>query len=349
MKTVAIIGSGLNYIIADIINQYSKESSKSHLKQELEQAHRDLLALNNLWGELDNILNNPSSAFPSKNGEEIIQFYQTVFESKLFKNMISRDYNIEYSVSSHRNLLQDEIKRICYRFTEFENKGGYSNIKKLLPHIGDNFSNILRKNEVRKLHIYTLNYDGVLDALLTERRKVSQKQDYLFKDSFHYGEFNQWKLNNLPYLMGHLHGSYKYKRNTHSTTKLKKGIINENPVMIYNSPNLKKTLIKEDPVLKAYYNQLAMDLKTYQRLVVLGASFKTEPHLLELIRTAFNRPNTHLIVCSDKPREVASILESYYDFPIYVQSTEHIKTETDLIKLFDQLVSTKSTNFVATA
>ncbi|GAB3202992.1 hypothetical protein ABID22_001182 [Pontibacter aydingkolensis] len=116
MDTVTITGSGLNYIIADIVKKYSQEKTYYHLKDELEQAYNDLLGLNNLWGELDDILNSPTLAFPSKNGEEIIQYYQSVFESSLFKNMISREYNVEYSAASHQNLLQDEIKRIGYRF-----------------------------------------------------------------------------------------------------------------------------------------------------------------------------------------------------------------------------------------
>ncbi|WP_187262234.1 SIR2 family protein [Pontibacter beigongshangensis] len=349
MDTVTIVGSGFNYIIAGIVKQYTQEKSNYHLRIELEQTYDDLLRINNLWGELDDILNSPTLAFPSKNGEEIMQYFQSVFESSLFKNMMSRDYDIEYSAASHQNLLQNEIKRIGYRSTEFEKRGGYSNIKRLLPNLGENFLELLIKNNISKMHIYTLNYDGILDTLLTRRGIDNQGQEYLFKDSFYFSEFQPWKLKSLPYLMAHLHGSYKYKRGKYSTSKVGRKIVNDNPVMIYNSPKLKETLIKEDPVLKAYYSQLTRDLQTYQRLVILGCSFKTEPHLKQLIEKYFDRHGTEVIVCSNKPEEVVSVLEPHYSFPIYTQSTEHVKSERQLIELFDRLFGAASMDIRATA
>ncbi|MET3540471.1 NAD-dependent SIR2 family protein deacetylase [Pontibacter aydingkolensis] len=149
--------------------------------------------------------------------------------------------------------------------------------------------------------------------------------------------------------MAHLHGSYKFRRGRQFTSKLRREVVNDNPVMIYNSPKLKEALIKEDTVLKTYYNQLSKDLQTYQRLIILGCSFKTEPHLRHLIEKYFNRHGTEVIVCSDKPEEIVSILEPHYNFPIYTQSTEHVKSEKQLIELFDKLFSATSMEILATA
>lgn len=347
MDTVTIAGSGLNYILASIVKQYSQDEPNYHFKKECEQIHHDLLELNSLWGELDDILSNSTSAFPSKNGEEIIQYYHSVLESTLFRNLTSRDYNVDYSAESHQNLLQDEIKRISYRFTEFKKRGGYRSIKKLFYNVGESFFNLLTKNNIGKMHIYTLNYDGVLDTLLT--RKGNQGKEYLFKDSFYFSEFQPWRLRNLPYLMAHLHDSYKYRKGLHSTSKVNRDIVNDNPAMIYNNPKLKETFIKADPVLRAYYNQLIADLQTHQRLIILGSSFKTEPHLKHLIKKYFNRPNTELVVCSDKPEEIVSVLMPHYDFPIYTQSTGYVKSEKQLVELFDRLLSPDIIEMPATA
>jgi NAD-dependent SIR2 family protein deacetylase len=349
MRIVWFVGNGFNYMLANIVKLYSQEKSKSRLISDIERVHDELVNLNNLWGELDNILTSPSLAFPSSNGEEILQYFQTVFESPLFKNMLSRDYNIEYSENSHRNLLQDEIKRISYHFTEFENTEGYRDIYKLFPSLGSSLNEIIKSNRIQDLHVFTTNYDGILDSLLTYYDTNLRKRQFLLKDGFYFDNFIADRYRRAQFSIAHIHGSHKFCKRNNQTIKLERGLINNNPMMVYDSPSLKESIILENEVLSVYFSELADKLTNCDRIIVLGNSFKTEPHIKKLISKHFNRSNTELIICSDKPDEVASVLEPYYSFPIYTQSTTHVKSEQDLINLFGKLFDIRSYRMLASA
>ncbi|MBW3364563.1 hypothetical protein [Pontibacter populi] len=241
------------------------------------------------------------------------------------------------------------MQRVGKQFTRFETDGGYSLINTAIPNLGKSFYELLNTKEVNSFYLCTTNYDGILDSLLTYYCGEELKRKFVLKDGFIHGHFENSLFRRSKYKIAHLHGSYKYFKSSDSTIKLERGVVNSNPVMIYDDPNCKEAAIRQDSVLSANLLELEYQLKVCDRVIIIGNSFKTEPHLKRLINTHFNRPNTQIIISSDKPEEVASTLEPYYNFPIYTQSTMHIRSEQHLIELFKKLFDSNYYRMLATA
>ncbi|MCC9135755.1 hypothetical protein ACFSKU_17170 [Pontibacter silvestris] len=156
-------------------------------------------------------------------------------------------------------------------------------------------------------------------------------------------------MKNFNFKIAHIHGSYKYSKKAFETVKLNKEIFNTSPVMIYDNPARKEAAIAENNVLSANFLELQRQLKTCDKVITIGNSFKTEPHLQKLIKNNFNRPKTSLIICSDQPDKVTPSLQTCYDYPIYTQATTHVKTEAQFIKLFDQLLKADKLDMLSVA
>lgn len=342
MKIVCFIGSGFNYMLADIVksqNQYTKNDSS---------LHEELVRLNNLWYQFEPLLSPFNNYIPTKYGEELLEAVEG-FQS-LCNQFIGRvDDTLFNTETLFAARIKREMQKIGMQFTKFEKEGGYSLINRSLPNFGRSFNDLLSKNGISNLYLCSTNYDGITDSLLTYYCDKEHKRKFILKDGFINRRFNPGFFINSNYKLAHIHGSYRYYEGDNNTLKLDREIINNNPVMIFDNPIRKEEAILKNCVLATTYRELERQLSTCDKVISIGNSFKTEPHLKRLFRTYFNRPETQLIVCSDRPDDVVSTLTPYYDYTIYTQSTKHVQSEEQLIRLFSQLFDFKDLNMHATA
>lgn len=329
MKIVCFIGSGFNYILADIVKPYNIYTYNDS------PLHEEIIRLNKLWGHLDLLLSPFTRIYPTKNGEELLEFVASL--QKVYNNFIGRPDNGQLSALEFSARIQQSMLKVGRQFMTFETNKGYSHVHTALPNLGKAVQNLLYTNKVEKLYLCTTNYDGLIDSLFTYYCEKESKWKYVLKDGFIKGNYNDWLFRKAEYKIAHLHGSYKYLRSTDGTIKIDKGAENYNPVMIYDDPSCKEAAIKQDSVLSSNLLELERQLKECDKVISIGNSFKTEPHLKQLLNANFNRPNTELIICSNKPQDVVSELVPHYSYPIYSQSTEYVKSEKQLIELFDKL------------
>ncbi|PRY14912.1 hypothetical protein CLV24_103151 [Pontibacter ummariensis] len=337
MKIVCFIGSGFNYMLADIV-----KSQSIYTKDDI-PLHEKLISLNNLWYQLEPLFLQFHEFIPNRHGELMLEALDGI-QAMLQKTATRGNASslVDQSPLFTANLLiKEEMRKVGEHFTMFERNEGYSTIHRALPNFGRAFNGLLRSQLVSDLYLCTTNYDGIIDSLLTYYCRESKSSKFIMKDGFIHGRFNESFFRNSRYKIAHIHGSYRYFQGNNYTEKLKKETINSSPLMVYDNPIRKEATILQNEVLAANYRELRRQLTMCDKVITIGNSFKTEPHLQRLINTHFNRPNTQLLVCSDKPEEVVSELEPYYNFQINTQSTEHVKSEKQLIGLFDRLLSAK--------
>lgn len=341
MKIVCFVGSGFNYLLADIVK------SKGIYTKDDVPLHKEIIQLNKLWGHLDLLLSPFSNIIPTKHGEELLEAIAGI--QRVYNSFNGRDDNSQIDGAGFSARIKESMQKVGEQFIKFEASRGYAYIHSALPNLGKAIQTSLLQNGVENLYLCSTNYDGIVDSLFTYYCEHESKRKFILRDGFIHGRFDDWTFRNARYKIAHLHGSYRYFKGINGTTKLDKGVTNYNPVMIFDDPNCKEAAIKGDAVLSANFLELERHLKICDKVITIGNSFKTEPHLKRLIHTHFNRPNTQMVVCSNKPDEVASILEPCYDYQIVHRSTEHVKSEKDLIELFKQLMSSEAQSWVATA
>lgn len=342
MKIVLFVGSGFNYMLADIVKPlriYTKDENP---------LHEEITRLNNLWYRFEPLLSPFNNYIPTKSGEELfeaVEGFQKVYNKFIGKS----DVDQADTSAMFASRIKKEMQKIGEQFTKFEKEKGYSTISSALPNFGKAFSHTLKQNNVRDFYLCTTNYDGIIDSLLTYYCDFNSKRQFLLKDGFIHGRFNKRLFKNFNCKMAHIHGSYRYSKRAFETVKLNKEIFNTSPVMIYDNPARKEAAIAENHVLSANFLELERQLRVCDKVITIGNSFKTEPHLQKLIKNNFNRSKTTMIVCSDQPDKVTPFLKACYDYPIYTQATTHVKTEAQLIMLFDRLFKTDNIDMLAVA
>jgi NAD-dependent SIR2 family protein deacetylase len=342
MKVVMLIGNGFNCQIASLISNLSVEC----LPKDLETPPKDILTNLNMLSQLgfcpDGTYGeiNPDHSILMK--EENIRIIKAFIQSAGIANHPS-----DWKAEAKRYLslkLREVIIEVGERFRQYQHLGGYRDIKKLFRYFGDNFLKLLTENSIGKIHICTTNYDGVLDTLLTTS---GGKDAFIFKDGFgnskreNYKEIKTANFKLFNRYLFHLHGSYRFQNQDGETFKISGHLKNDKPVIVFNNPDLKERIINKDRVLSAYFDKLKTDLKTYDRLIIYGNSLINEPHIKKAIQDNFNRPDTDLIICSLNPNEVEQEIKPYYSQKIYKAETRNIRSEKELLKLFDRLFKKK--------
>ena len=118
-------------------------------------------------------------------------------------------------------VLLEKIIAISEEFRQHEEKAGYKNIKKIFPNFGDAFRSVLNECGIDNVSIFSTNYDGLLDTMLTKDGM------FIFEDGFNKTErglmFEEEQFQRCRLKLLHLHGSYKFEENYYGTEKLKKG------------------------------------------------------------------------------------------------------------------------------
>ncbi|MDO1451814.1 hypothetical protein Q0590_36405 [Rhodocytophaga aerolata] len=344
MKVAFIIGNGFNYLIRDLVRNYPKDNIPKILNASTVDVAKRIEDITKLWEKFNTVFNNLKEHTKEHqlSDEELIRMIYAVLDFfstiRGFEKILSKEIVNNLKVVFNDFIL-DQIKQIANEFREHQESEGYRAVKQLFPNFGVKFQEVIRKNNLQGLHIYTTNYDGVLDTLLTGNPK-----GFVFNDGFGFCsiqgllELDPNGLFNQKQLIAHLHGSYRFQRYFGSTYKTKSNIENKDPVMVFNNPDMKEQIIRNDNVLSEYFHQFINDLKVFEKLIIFGNSMINEPHLKNQIKLHFNRDNTKLYICSRDPDAIVKRIEPSYNGSILSRNTKAVKSEDQLIEFIDDII-----------
>jgi NAD-dependent SIR2 family protein deacetylase len=313
---------------SDIVTIGKKPKSNSDLVKEIED-------LSNLWLEFDEVLKEIKG--DKLNDEEAISYVTSMIaflsNERIFKKIFSEEQIIQAKFLLE-TVLYEKLIKICEKFRTQHNEGFHKDMKKEFSSFGSKFNAFLNAKKQNKTSIYTTNYDGILDTIST-----GSPYGYITEDGFRDREFKEDTINDAPYFLAHLHGSYLFEKDCGITKKKGNACKNNYPVMVFGSPKLKESVIKNDNVLNAYFQKLKSDLKTCDRLIILGNSMNSEPHIIDAIEKHFNKKG-NIFICSRNAKSTAKIkLQIKGSFSIEEEFTENIKTQEAFLDFFKKIFS----------
>lgn len=319
MKVLMIVGNGFNYMVESWIRNYPDESIPSTVSEDKQSIADKIKEITHLWAKFNIVFNDIKAKNRGISDEELIRIIYAVIDlfstlPGLKKIMTSEQLNSLKSLFN--NFLLDKIIEIAQEFSNYHQDTGYKNIKRLFPTFGKSFEQMLANKNVNEFHIYSTNYDGILDTLLTD-----YPRNFIFQDGFgnmdsdELLEFYDYNINHDK-IICHIHGSYLYKRHFGKTHKLKNNCLNTDPIMIFNNPDLKEVIIRRDNVLNTYFELLEKDLINANKLVIFGNSMTNEPHIKKAIKNYGNRENLSLYVCSPNPIQIKTEIEPFFNYDI---------------------------------
>jgi len=314
-----------------------------------------------LWKKFDKAFEELRQHFVDKGSrisdEELIKLITSVinFFSNLvgLEKVISRE-DISKLHSVLDNFLLRQIVDIANEFLQHEAKNSYGSIREYFKEFYLEFDNIVSKNDVQKVSMFTTNYDGIFDVLLSK-----QPIGFLAADGFISIEpnaedaseakvsglllkFQPKILRDRKYVLCHLHGSYKFVKYFGKTYKIKGRNRNTKPVIVFNRPDAKEHIVSSDNVLSEYMNLLVQSLQSpdTKRVVILGNSMEAEPHIKKVIRDYYSaKPGKKEIVfVSRDPEKIAHELASYYAGDVILKTVNGVDDVSGLVQLFDFLL-----------
>ncbi|MCC9135756.1 hypothetical protein ACFSKU_17175 [Pontibacter silvestris] len=150
MKIVLFVGSGFNYMLADIVKPL-----KTYTKDE-KPLDKEIERLNNLWYRFEPLLSPFNNYIPTKRGEELfeaVEGFQKVYNKFIGKS----DIDLANTTAMFASRIKQEMQKTGEQFTKFEIEKGYSNISSVLPNFGKAFSLTLKKNNVSDFYLCTTN------------------------------------------------------------------------------------------------------------------------------------------------------------------------------------------------
>ena len=313
-----IIGNGFNHFIYSLIDKYSEDLIFEKTSRVKADILHEITEITQLWKRFDEIFSELILKSENRlNEEQLIQIVHTLFEVlpqlENFKKLISPNL-FRALTDIFDSVLLSKIQEVTDRFRQHQESGGYGNIRSLFPEFGRHFETTFSTNHV--CQIFTTNYDGILDALLSKPQKK-----YIYSDCFINTDPPSNYLQIIPdfvnepnrKLLAHIHGSYLYEKVNGITYKQRPAGRNQNPSVVFNNPNYKLSQISADNVLSTYFDRFVKVMKTFNVIILVGNSLETEPHIKVVIKKYFDRSNTKIIVCDTSPDQIASKLKLIYN------------------------------------
>ena len=339
MKTILIVGNGFNYMINSWIDNLNEDYIKNLNIGSKEDLKSDISKITVLWKKFNDIFQEIKKNNRNISEEELIRLIYSVID--LFSNLpglekIFEPEKIEELKNLFSSFLLDKIREIALEFKQHHESTGYKNLKRVFPTFGKDLNEILKSKDIEYFNIFTTNYDGLLDTLLT-----NHPFGFIFSDGFsHFDEKNliissEYIKNDK--LICHLHGSYLYKKEFGFTYKMKSNFLNTEPIMVFNNPDQKEEIIKRDNVLSKYYDILIDNLQSADNLVIFGNSMNNEPHLKNLIKKFGNRESLSVYVCSTSPNKIKEQVEKFYEHNIREINTTSFTTPNEFLKFIKEL------------
>jgi NAD-dependent SIR2 family protein deacetylase len=290
------------------------------------------------------------------NGEEAIKLVYSAIDAlnalnmlKLCSPKIAELFEEIYELNNQiipryeeiiNKVILESAKNVVKKFHESELDKYYKKLKREFliegKPLGNHIKELIDNKKFKKkkfLHIYTTNYDGIIDTLLNyniyENNKnmgnTNKKMDFLGRDGFggsheEYKHFNGiFKIENENIIL-HIHGSYKFRRLFRMTVKMTKEYVKKQqskggnftvdfPVIIYNNREIKQKIIEENDVLSKYFEYFKFSLRECSKFVIWGNSLKTDPHIAKAICQNFDKEKP-LYIIDINPNSVIDNLQS---------------------------------------
>ena len=341
MKTVMIVGNGFNYMIESWIRNYPDENIPPSVTESKDKIASRVNEITQLWKKFNEIFKEIKAKNPGIGDEELIRIIYSIID--LFSSLpglekVMTSDQLASLKSLFENFLLDKIKEIALEFKNHHDNTGYKNIKRLFPEFGNHFSQMITNHKLDDFHIFTTNYDGILDTLLTDN-----PHGFIFKDGF--GSMGSDELldfcdYNIEFdkIICHLHGSYRYKRHYGTTYKLKHNVVNTDPIMIFNNPDMKERIIRRDCVLNRYLDLLKEDISTANKIIIFGNSMVNEPHIKQMINKYGDRKEISIYVCSPNPVQIKTEIEPYFQYDIVEVNTTGMTNMNEFFMKFDAII-----------
>lgn len=359
MATAMVVGNGFNLLLKGIINSsiedhaiwvlkpcpsFVKEKEKKE-KEKKEKVVKEIEEISRLWSEYDTIFKMVKDNSNQKlNDEEVIRLIHTSLDVfsvlDIFKKILTKD-QIKEMKSIFEILMWDKIKDVSKKFMNLHEKNFYSEISIMFPNFGKKFDEILSNKKDNPIHIYTTNYDGILDTLLIKDYRFNFVDGFGEDGDIDFLSIDAPKINESPKLLAHIHGSYLYEKQNNISKKQRRCTLNNHPIIVFDNPDTKKFIIKNDNILSAYYKQLRDDLSSFDKLIIFGNSMQNEPHLKEIIKAHFDKEGNQLIICSYDEESIEKVkeqLKGSFSQLIIGRTTKDIKTESQLLALFKEII-----------
>lgn len=338
-KITILTGNGLNYLIAGIIKKYPYTGGMlGSLKKPTSD---NIYNITKLWEAFDNIFKELSEELNNVNPEELIRMVYAVinlFSSiDTFERVLGKEKVIEIREAFNMFLIE-KIIHIADRFREHENFDQYKDILKYFKHFSDDVNKFAQENDTT-LCITTTNYDGLLETLFVRKSEGYSSSDGFKKfNNSNLLQFDPLSFEKKRIHIMHIHGSYKYTKRNNTTYKLIGTSTNETPVMIFNNKHVKESIIKSDNVLSYYFSKFEQDLSESHKLIILGNSMKTEPHIKSSIKRLLPK-NATVMICSDNPTLVHEEIKDFLSDQIVIpMNTSDMCTEKELTDLFKTFI-----------
>lgn len=343
MKISLIVGNGFNFLVESIIRNLSPQAIPGTLTATPDEIATKIHDISILWEKFELLFNELKKNVKGLNDEELIRLIYAVldFFSNLegLEKVISKE-KIADLKNTFEFLLIDRIKEIAEEFRQHQESEGYKNLKRLFPTFGESFKTLVETNSVESCDIFTTNYDGILDTLLTKNPR-----GFLTVDGFgnidgddKYLKLYDSNLYGYQIRCLHIHGSYRFEKKNGITYKTKENSKNEDPVIVFNNPNQKEELIKRDHVLKEYFDIVGDSLKSSTKLIIFGNSMTNEPHLKNQINRHFNSADKLIYACSRNPGQIAKELDTHYKHQVNLRPTDGINSMKGIIDFLDEIV-----------
>lgn len=343
MRVPIIIGNGLNYLLEDIVRSYDDTKYPAHFPVTKIQIADSVREITQLWKKFDELFAELKQKAPKLSEEELIRLIYSVLDIfsniKIFEKVLKQE-DVQKIKDVFGQFLVDKVRQISNEFREHQDSDGYKYLKRLFPSFGADIQKLVDENGIQKLNIYTTNYDGILDTLLT-----GNPYGFIFVDGFSKRDNPDLLTIWPPYIydskmtISHIHGSYRYIRQYGTTYKLRTNGENTDPVMVFNNPDFKEEKIKNDNVLGEYYHNLTTDLKESGRLIIFGNSMTNEPHLKDLIKTYFNNEGNTIYICSRSPEQIHEQIKKVFQFNVVYKSTGQVKTIEGLVEIIKDVLT----------
>ncbi|NVO32589.1 hypothetical protein, partial [Hymenobacter lapidiphilus] len=324
-------------MIEDIIRKFPNHGLTPDEVVTKRETADSIRAITGLWKKFDDAFADFYRQFDEKgikiSHEELIRLIYTVIN--LFSSMdgfekILPKSDIVKLNSVFDGFLLNKIREIAKEFQDHQDSAAYGNMRNYFPTFSNQLEDMIKGKNFSKFTMFTTNYDGVLDTLTTKIPK-----GFMFTDGFATSAPYPGLLDMVPeYVYGnslvlaHLHGSYRFTKAFGKTYKTRANIENNEPVMVFNNPNMKEEIVRNDNTLSEYYDFLKKCLSDYDHLVILGNSMEAEPHIKKLINKHFRRKGTSITVCSRNPNAIKAEIEPFYiGGKIYEETTRGVETE----------------------
>jgi len=361
-----LIGNGFNYMIRDILEN-------DELKKETEN-------IINLWEKFDEYFKKIEEEY-NINGEEAVKLVYSAIDAlnalnilKECSSKIAEKFEVILELNNEiipkykkiiNNVISESAKDVVKKFHESEHEDYYKKlIKEFLidnKPLGSHIKDLI--NNKKFLHIYTTNYDGIIDTLLVYKYE-NYRKDFLGRDGFggtnkDYKHFNGiYNIENKNIIL-HIHGSYKFRLLFGMTAKMTKDYVKQQsengnfkvdfPVIVYNNPDIKEKIIKNNNVLNEYFRYFKFSLKECSKFVIWGNSLRTDPHIVKAICQNFDKEKP-LYVIDIKPDQVIKQLqigckkhgcEEFKNIKTLkdLGFNEPPKTKEKLLKLFEKIIT----------